>query len=282
MMAKITLLVVGLGALLIIGSLWAQSRASRASGLSPGQVRLSALNSHHTVDLSEVRDLPAAVQRYFHLVLQDGAPIISSAVLSQTGGFRVKPDKQGWSDLQAQQRFSTSPPAFVWDASIEIVPGIMIRVHDAYRNGIGEMKVKLFSLLSLMNKQDQRELNEAALQRYLAETVWFPTALLPSQGITWSAIEQNRASASITDAGITVSLEFEFNALGEIVSVYTPARYREDSGSYKPTPWKGYFSDYHDIDGYLVPTSARVEWLLPDQVWPYWQARLHNIRYPGD
>jgi len=141
------------------------------------------------------------------------------------------------------------------------------------------MRVRLLSLLSLMDVQNQRQLNEAALQRYLAEAVWFPTALLPSQGVTWRELTPHRATASITDAGSTVSLEFEFNAQGEICSVYSPARYREVSGAYVPTPWKGYFADYTEVEGYLIPTSAVVEWHLPERVYPYWRAKLHNIQY---
>ncbi|MEN8179903.1 MAG: DUF6544 family protein [Pseudomonadota bacterium] len=281
-MLKVSLILLGLIALLSIGSLWAQSPGRRDTSLSANQIRVSATRRPQTVDLSEIRDLPAPVKKYFRLVLKDGAPIIHTVSMSQTGGFRAKPDIQGWSNLQAQQLFSTRPPAFVWDASIAIVPGITIHVRDSYLNGKGAMRVKLFSLLPLMDVQNKRELNEAALQRYLAEAVWFPTALLPSQGVTWSELAPHRASASITDSGNRVSLEFEFNVRGEIISIYSPARYREVSGAYEPTPWKGYFSDYIEVDGYLIPTSAKVEWHLPDQVYPYWQAKLHNIRYPAD
>ncbi len=144
------------------------------------------------------------------------------------------------------------------------------------------MRVKLISLLPLVDAESADELNEGALQRYLAEAVWFPTALLPSQGVIWRELASNQATASITDAGITVSLQFEFNARGEISSVYSPARYREVSGEYVPTPWKGYFSDYVENDGYLIPSCAAVEWHLKDRIYPYWRAKLHNIRYVSD
>lgn len=49
------------------------------------------------------------------------------------------------------------------------------------------MKGKFLSLFPLFDAQNQRKLDEGALQRYLAEAIWFPTALLPSQGVTWTA-----------------------------------------------------------------------------------------------
>ncbi len=100
----------------------------------------------------------------------------------------------------------------------------------------GRMKGKLLSLFTIIDARDHRELNEGALQRFLAEVVWFPTALLPSQGVTWTVLDNHKAKATITDSDITTSLEFEFNEKGEVVSVYTPSRYREVSGKYEPTP----------------------------------------------
>lgn len=141
------------------------------------------------------------------------------------------------------------------------------------------MRGQLVSLFSLMDIEGTPELNEGALQRYLAEAVWFPTALLPGQGVSWSAIDSDRARASITDSGISTFVEFEFNNRGEIISVYSPARYREVSGHYEATPWKGRFFNYSQNGHYRVPMEAEVEWHLKDRIYPYWKATIKNIRY---
>ena len=92
------------------------------------------------------------------------------------------------------------------------------------------MKGKLISFIIVIDAQDEEKLDKGALQRYLAESVWFPTSLLPSQGVTWEGIDNTKARATITDSGITVSLEFKFNQKGEVISVYAPERYRETAG----------------------------------------------------
>lgn len=235
--------------------------------------------SEETVDLAEIKGLPGPVKGYFYRVLKDKAPMINAAYIQQVGGFRAKPDMKDWLAMNAEQFFSIKPRAFVWNARISILPGLSIKVLDSYINGKGGMKGKLASIITIIDAQSQAELNESALQRFLAEAVWFPTALLPSQGVLWTALDANSALATITDAGITTSLEFEFNDKGEIVSVYTPARYREVSGHYEPTPWKGSFSDYFDIDGYLIPGKAEVEWHLKDGSYPYWKARIGTVEY---
>ena len=181
--------------------------------------------------------------------------------------------------MEAKQYFSSNPRSFVWNSSISIAPGLFIKVCDSYIEGKGEIFGKFLSIFTLIDEKNKKELNEGALQRYLAESVWFPTALLPSQGVTWEVIDEYKAKATITVSGINVSLDFEFNDTGEIISVYTPSRYREVSGKYEPTPWMGKYSNYIDYNGYLIPQMGRVEWHLEDQIYPYWKATIIEIVY---
>jgi len=250
----------------------------RASSL----INKTIANSTQTrelIDFDELSNSPEIVRTYLKRVLPEGSPVISRAVITQQGGFRAKPDLKQWSLMQAEQLFTTHPRSFVWNATISIFPGITISILDNYSNGKGIISGKLMSLFTVLHDSDQSQLNEASLQRYLAESVWFPSALLPSQGIHWEETNPHMARASITDSGTTTSLDFEFNDSGEVVSVYTPGRYREVSGQYIATPWKGTFSHYINIDGYLVPQQAQVEWHLNDQVFSYWQAKITGFRY---
>ena len=231
------------------------------------------------VNLAELDSLPPLLKKYFHLVLEDGAPIIQTASLRQTGGFRASPDMKGWSKMQARQVFSCQPRGFVWDAEITIFGGFSIRVCDSYIAGRGSIRVKLLALFSIIDAQHRRELDEGALQRYLAEAVWFPTALLPAQGVHWKALDEHHAEATVRDGTITTSLQFEFNDQGEIVSVYTPARFREVKGKFIPTPWKGRLSHYIQLGHYRVPQQGEVEWHLDDRIYPYWKSSLQDISY---
>ena len=277
-MKALTILLIVLIGLAIV--LWhGQSNWTRYTDTLLKKLQAGGVPSSDHVNLAETDGLPGPVRNYFHRALKDGLPIINYAYLSQLGGFRAKPEQKEWSRMEAVQYFSTRPRGFLWNSKISILPGLSIKVLDSYINGQGRMKGKFLSLITLMDVHDDSQLSEGALQRYLAESVWFPTALLPSQGVKWTAINNNKAKATITDSGITVSLEFEFNDQSEIVGVYAPARYREVAGTYEPTPWQGYFSDYMDVGGYLIPKHGEVEWHLKDQTYPYWKADLTEIRY---
>ncbi|HUG25440.1 DUF6920 family protein [Piscinibacter sp.] len=53
-----------------------------------------------------------------------------------------------------------------------------------------------------------------AIERFFAEMAWYPTALLPSQGVRREAIDDRSANATIVDGRLTLTLVFRFNASG--------------------------------------------------------------------
>jgi hypothetical protein len=75
------------------------------------------------------------------------------------------------------------------------------------------------------------ELDSGALHRFLDEAIWSLIALLlPSERLRWSNIDDNRACATITARGVTVSLEFRFNAEGEDVGIFKSVRWDSFGG----------------------------------------------------
>ncbi|MEA3463344.1 MAG: DUF6544 family protein [Bacteroidota bacterium] len=272
----ICLIVVGIGLALLIGNiLWKRSTSKLVD-----QLIASCEPFNGAVYNPEIlKGLPPPVQRYFRLVLKDGQPLIRSASLYQTGEFNMGESKGGWLPFQAAQHFTASGPGFVWDARISMMPLVSVGVRDGYVNGQGGMQAKILALIPVLNEGGKTELNESALQRYLAEAAWIPTALLPGQGVQWSEIDDNSALATLTDSGITVSLEFKFNEIGEITEVYTPGRYREVNGEYEQTPWSGVFRKYEDRHGIRIPLEGEVEWHLPEGSLPYWKGQITEIQY---
>jgi hypothetical protein len=177
------------------------------------------------------------------------------------------------------QHFSVDPPGFVWDAAIRMSPLVPVRVRDSYLEGTGSMRASVAGLIPVVNAWGRTDLASGALHRYLAESVWLPTALLPGAGVTWEPIDDNAARATLTDSGVSVSLDFRFNEKGEIVSVYTPARYRDVNGKGVPTPWEGHFREHERMEGVMVPREGEVAWILPEGRLTYWRGRVVVVEY---
>ena len=107
---------------------------------------------------------------------------------------------------------------------MRMAPGMHVFVHDAYVAGEGVLHAALFGLITVADLRGTPEMAEGELMRFLAEAAWYPTALLPSQGVRWDAMDDTSASASLVDAATTVSLEFRFDAEGLIDTVHAAAR----------------------------------------------------------
>lgn len=230
-------------------------------------------------DGRELELVPPPVARYFRAVLRDGQRIIRSAELSQRGHVLVRPEPPGWRRFYATQHVATSPGEFLWDASLRLLPGVSVLVRDALVEGVGSMRASVMGLWPLVDVEGTPEIAASALQRYLAEGPWYPTALLPSQGVIWSPLDDASARATMTSGATTVSLDFYFAADGTIRRVFSEARWRDDHGHFVPTPWQGRFSRYAEVHGMRIPIRGEVEWLLEDGARPYWRGDITSVAY---
>ena len=118
--------------------------------------------------------------------------------------------------------------------------------------------------------------------RFLAEAAWYPTALLPSQGVSWEAIDDDSAKATLPDAGLAVSLRFTSDKQGLIASVHAQARGRSVGGAMHMQPWEGRWPSYQLRDGIRAPMTGEVAWLRPASEGgrrPYWRGTIRLLVY---
>tara|TARA_B100001939_G_scaffold308830_1_gene289721 strand:- start:28714 stop:29568 length:855 start_codon:yes stop_codon:yes gene_type:complete len=232
-----------------------------------------------SVDLKTLDGLPLPVQRYFRLVLRDGQPMVRTVRMHQKGELMTDPQARDYISFEAEHIARSPEPAFLWNATMKVLPVLGIQVIDSLNRGTGASQVLFLSTFTLGSQEDVPELNSGALYRYLAESVWYPTALLPENGVIWEGIDANRARATLKQNGISATLEFRFNERGEIQGIYTEDRYGLFDGEFKKYPWEGRFRDYREVDGMLVPSYGEVGWHLPSGFWLFWKGHIQNFEY---
>jgi hypothetical protein len=230
------------------------------------------------VTLSNLSELPRPVARYFRQALRDKQRMIKTVRMRQTGELRSTEDEK-WSGFKASEVVLPLGPGFVWTADVAMPLGTHVRVIDSYIGGVGSGRVSFLSGLPLSSQSGAAELNSGALHRYLAEAVWYPTALLPQAGVSWSPISDDAALATLTDKETTVSLEFRFNDIGEVTGIYSPGRFGRFRDGYKRLPWEGHFSYYEVRAGMRVPTFAEVGWYDSEEWQPVWKGNLIHVAY---
>ena len=223
-----------------------------------------------------LQSLPSTVARYFTFALPSDRRPIERAHLRFTGTFAARPN--AWAPFTAEQDVRPGPPGFVWDARVAMMPLVPVRVRDSYIGGEGAMRASIAAFVPIVDQHGTPEMAAASLQRFLAEAVWYPTALLPRKGLSWSAINDTSARVTLTDGSVTVSLDVSFGPHGEIETI-SAMRYRDVNGTPVLTRWVGHHADYTRIDEMMIPTSGEVAWVLPEGRTPYWRGRLVAARF---
>lgn len=224
--------------------------------------------SNEIYSSEQLEGLPAPVQRYFRYSLQENQPYISYARLQHGGQFRTNPD-QKWLSINGQEYFTTREPGFVWFGKVPLVSAT-----DAYFEGKGNLKVKLLSIIKLVDARGE-EIDQGELLRWLAETPWFPTALLPSEKLKWEPIDNNSAKIIFTDKNLAVDGIFYFNEQGQI-NQFKTKRYKDES---LEENWTGYYRDYKKVEGMQIPFFAEVVWNLESGDFSYAKFKINRIEY---
>jgi hypothetical protein len=223
--------------------------------------------------------IPAPVANYLRLALPSGPFPLRVVRLEQEGELRTEMESPKWLPFRATHIATPAPPGFVWDARIQMAPLLHVRVRDALMAGRGSGEVALLSAFRVNAAEGSQAMNSGSLHRFLAEAVWYPTALLPSPHLRWHSINDNTALATLTERDITVSLEFRFNREGEVVAIYTPARWGIFCGRYQQRAWEGHFRNYQRRGDVVVPSEGEVGWHLDGNLQLVWRGRIRGAEY---
>lgn len=237
--------------------------------------------THYTA--AAAMSLPSPVQRYLKRALVEGQPVERFGWVKQTALFKPavdgKGDTAGWKQTTAEEFFAASPPAFVWAATIKMMPGLWMKGYDQYLEGDGRMQWRMDSVIPIVTASGP-EVTVSSLLRYLSEVPFvIPGAFLPGFGITWEPVDDNSAQATITDSGITTTGVFNFNEQGEIVSFLTDDRYRTEGKKYVKSPWICKFEEWKEDAGRLVAVAGRACWELePGKEFCYCRLRSEEVK----
>lgn len=251
-------------------SLTARLEAGRVSPASATQVRF---------DVRELKGLPAPVQRYFHAALTPGQAIVSAATIQMSGTFNLSATSEQWKHFTSQQRVTTRRPGFLWDARIAMLPGVTVRVVDSYIVGRGLLKASIQGLFTMADMQGGDDMARGEFMRYFAEAVWYPTALLPSQGVRWEPVDDRSANATLVDGPISLTLLFRFDAADLIESFRAESRGGMVDEVMVQAPWEGRFSNYQTRDGMTVPFTGEVAWMRPEGRKTYFSGTVTSLSY---
>jgi hypothetical protein len=260
--------------------LWANTTRELTGRLEAARIDERACSPHPArYESRELEGLPAPVQRYFRAALKEGQPIIATVTLELAGTFNLSATGEQWKPFTSRQRVVTCRPGFLWDAQVSMLPGLAVRVVDSYIAGEGLLRAAILGLFTVADIQGGGEIARGELMRFFAEAAWYPTALLPSQGVRWEAVDDNSAHATLVDGPLALTLLFRFNDAGLIDSFRAEARGAMVGKEMVTLPWEGNWSNYQVRDGMTVPLAGEVAWMHQEGRRAYFLGSVTSLAY---
>lgn len=235
-----------------------------------------AAQNDQVVTPEMLEGLPPPVQRYLHYSGIVGKPLVSTVRLKQRG--RIRQDEESpWMPLQADEYYTVSPPAFVWQAGARVAGLPLMRIRDSYVAGKGRMFITAGGLFPVGDMQGA-EMDQGSMMRYLNEMIWFPTAFL-SDYITWEEIDDHSARVIMTDRGSRISAMMTFDDEGRVTN-FTGERYRDNAdGTSDLVLWSTPISDYGEFAGVRVPVRGSGVWHLASGDLTYIELEILEVEF---
>jgi len=222
---------------------------------------------------SMLASLPAPAQRYFRYAGVLGSSIPRVVTIKKNGRIRGSAT-DNWMSFEAEEIYSTSPPAFVWRAYFPAVFAPIALGRDEYLEGRGSILMKMLGTVPLADEHDD-ELAAAGLMRYLNESMWFPASLLgPNVRIT--PVDEESFRATLVDRGLSAEAVFFVDGEGRLVN-FRASRY--DTSTRALGTWETPVSGYRMIDGLNLPTNGSAVWKRDAGDLSYIELEVTRITY---
>jgi hypothetical protein len=188
--------------------------------------------------------------------------------LRQEGQMRRSPTG-AWTLWTGTEELWIAQSAFTWKAHWKLAPLVWMRIADRFGDGIGTMDAYVWGVIRMVHGRGEAIARGSAM-RYLAELPWVPQAMVANPDLTWREVGDRSIEVAMPVGGARVAVTLEFDADGDIVSAWTPARPRDGAAD---APWGGNFSEYATIGGVRIPTIGEVFWDLPEGRFVWWRGR---------
>lgn len=260
--------------IVLIAALFSFGTWQFASMIEKELVEIKPATQVKAIDKTSLNNLPEVVQNWLVVTGAIDQPQTNFATIHQKGEMKSTPDGE-WAPFTATHWVAFSSPAFVWSARMKAGPGMHVAIRDKFFHGKGSMLVKVMSLVTL-NDAKGKEVDEGALQRYLAEIVWNPSFAL-NANIQWIQTDDTHATASLNDNGTSGTVTFTFDATGLIEKAEAQRFYYTGDQSTREH-WIVTMSGYRDFNGIKVPAKSGITWKLKDGDYTWFRMEIKDIQ----
>lgn len=231
--------------------------------------------THHLFTDELVAGLPEPLARYLKVCGYMNTPVPFNADVTWSESYiRLSPERD-WGQLKTVQFNSVDPVGRVAYMKFLKMP---VAGRDLYRNGYGEMKGKLLGLFRVIF-DNSRETAQSVLLTTFCEFTLIPGYLL-SEKVRWEPVDNKSVRGILSDNGIRVTAQFNFNDEGFLTSVETADRYyTEGRNKYKKVRFSAVIDSYRRQGDIMIPGSMKAVWHLPEGDYEYFRGTIDRVVY---
>jgi hypothetical protein len=227
-----------------------------------------------------IEGLPEPAQRYFTYAIAPGTPVRTVVELTMQGEIGLG-DREASNYQSMRAREILAPPhGFVWLP--QIGSGLnWVTGSDGCVDHQVWTRFWLLETLPVARTTSSSDLVRSARARAVAEALWSPASLLPLNGATWEAVDQNRAKVIFIVDGERYALELTMAEDGRPRSVvmqrWTNAN---PEHVFRYQPFGATVVEMGSFGGYRIP--IRIDggnWFGTDAYFPFFRAQVTQARF---
>lgn len=225
----------------------------------------------------DIQFLPQIVQKYIRYTGCIGKEKVKNFRAEFKGGIRSKPEDKFMQLNSVQYNFFHEPTRLFYIVARKM--GIPISGIHLYIDQKAVMQIKLFGLFKVTDAKGT-EMNQSETVTLFNDMCFMAPASLIDKNISWEEVDKLTVIAHFHNGPIKISAKLFFKENGEILNFISNDRYETTDGkTYKNYPWLTPVTEYSNINGFYLPSGAKLIYRRPDGDFCYGEFKLGNIEY---
>jgi hypothetical protein len=225
----------------------------------------------------DLQHLPAIVQKYLHYSGSVGKEKVTNFKAVFKGGIRSSSAEEYMPLTSVQYNFTDKPTRLFY--IIAKKKGIPAKGIHLYIDQTAIMLVKIFGLFPVVNASG-KEMDQGETVTLFNDMCFMAPASLIDPNIEWTETDKLTVEAKFTNGSITIGAILYFNEKGELIDFLSNDRFETTDGkTYKNYPWLTPVSGYTNVNGYRLPSGAKLIYKHPDEDFCYGEFNLVSIDY---
>ncbi len=225
----------------------------------------------------DIRHLPVIVQRYIHYSGSMGKDKVLNFRAEFRGGIRSSSSEDFMPLKSVQYNFTDSPTRLFYIVARK--KGIPAKGIHLYKEQSAVMLIKILGLFTVVDARG-KEMDQGETVTVFNDMCFMAPATLIDRNIRWEEIDDLTVGARFTNGNITISATLFFNEKGELINFLSNDRFETTDGkTYSNYPWITPVTSYININGYRLPSGAKLIYKRPDEDFCYGEFNLVSIEY---